>query len=493
MIAATLLCAALNAGAVADLRALPPEQVLDRLSSDTSESGAFLRTEALLRAGRVSEAAAASAAFQASRPGSVLQARARLLDAWMLLLRGEHAKGCQILSEVASGTDLGAAVQARQGLRQWIRSGLVPASQLLRLPSEWPDPDDSTLKAVGAAVPARPLVVLLPQSGPYAQIGRRMSRGAQLAASGTGANVVVLDEPVDPIQAALLVRGMLRVVRPVAVVGPLLSNTATTVALEMARSAPEIPLVLPAATSPAVASLDPGAWQINITTRQQGTSAAQVARNCLRASEAFLLWPKGDFGEAVTDGFRQEFLRRGGRIAWQREYTGGNDFRPQLEALRRTALDLARQRGEDTANLQPVVFVPSENPSEALALAAQAAQLGMKPRWIGASGWHARSFLLETQGRMEGIHLVTDNVPDENRGSWKLFAQKWKGSEGDAPDRLAALGWDAVHLALSEKIPSEFSGAQAEIRLDPRLRSNTAAGILRVEKGAFVPAACPSP
>ena len=187
MIAAVaLLCAALHAGMVADLRALPPDQVLERLSSDTSESGAFLRSEALLRAGRIPEAAAASSSFQVARPGSILQARARLLDAWMSLLRGEQAKGFQILSDVASGSDLGAAAQARQGLKQWIRSGLVPASDLLRIPSEWPDLDDSTLKAIGAAVPAKPLVVLLPQTGPYAQIGRRMSRGAQLAASETG-------------------------------------------------------------------------------------------------------------------------------------------------------------------------------------------------------------------------------------------------------------------------------------------------------------------
>jgi ABC-type branched-subunit amino acid transport system substrate-binding protein len=489
-----LLCAAGWAGQVAEIRTLPPEQQLVRIAGDTSESAGFLRIEALLRAGRLSEASQAATSFESTRPGSALQPRARLLEASIALLKGEHGRGCQILSELSTGSDRGAASEARNVLRDWIRSGKLPASEIVRLPYLDPSLDDSTLQAASQAIPARALLVVLPQSGPYAQIGRRMARGVQLAASEPGVATVVVDEPTDPVQAALLVRGVLRVFRPRAVVGPLLSNTATSVALEMARIAPDIPVVLPAATSPGVASLDPAAWQANITTGVQGATAARMVRECLGASEAYLLWPKGEFGEAVAEGFRQEFGRHSGRIAWQREYTGGTtDFRPQLEALRRSAQELARLRGEDTANPAPVVFVPSENPSEALALAAQASQMGMRPKWVGASGWHSRQFLVETSGRMDGALLVTDNIPDETRPAWKTLVARWKSVEGDPPDRLAALGWDAGRLSLLPRIPATFEGAQGEIRFDPSTRENLGAGRLRVDKGAFVPAVCPVP
>jgi len=302
-----------------------------------------------------------------------------------------------------------------------------------------------------------------------------------------------VDEPADPIQAALLVRGILRVAKPRAMVGPLLSNTATAAALEMARLAPDIPLVLPAATSPGVASLDPSAWQINITTREQGVAAAELVKNCLQSPEAFLLWPRTEFGEAVSDGFREEFSRVGGHVAWQRAYQAGiTDFRPLLESLRQTSLELERRRGRDTSSLSPVVFVPSESPSEALALGAQASQMGMKVRWVGASGWHSRQFLLETSGRLDGAYIVTDNIPDESRPAWKSFAQRWRSAENDAPDRLAGLGWDAVQIALLPIVPARFSGAQADLHMDFRKRVNTAVGLLRVDKGAFVPATCPA-
>jgi branched-chain amino acid transport system substrate-binding protein len=494
MILPVLAALAMSSSEVSDLRALPPEQAVERLAGDSSEGAAYLRAEALLRSGRLPEALEASQGFQSVFAGSPLQARALLLESWALLLEGEQERGCQILSEVAAGPDSGAALQAKAALRDWIRSGHLDTSAILELPYLWPGIDDTTLRAASAAVSPGQLVAILPLTGSYAQIGRRVAEGARLAALDAKVGFLVVDEPTDPIQAALLVRGILRVAKPRALVGPLLSNTASAAALEMARSAPAIPMVLPAATSPGVASLDPSAWQINITTREQGVAAADLARNCLQSPEAFLLWPKTEFGDAVSDGFRREFPRTGGHVAWQRSYQAGTtEFRPLLESLRQTTLDLERRRGHDTANLSPVVFVPSESPSEALALGAQASQMGMKVRWIGASGWHSRQFLLETSGRLDGAYIVTDNVPDDSRPAWKAFVQRWRASENDSPDRLAGLGWDAVEVALKPKMPDRFEGAQADLRMDPVKRTNTAVGLLRVDKGAFVPANCPVP
>lgn len=482
---------------LAELRALPASAVLERLT-DTSEGSAFLRAEQTLRTGRAQEALALSQAFQASRPGSILVFRARLVEAWSALALGDQRRGCQILADVAKGADRGAAAQARETLAEWIGSGKLSAEVLLALPSMLPLADSAVGRIAAAFVRAHgpaPLVVLLPSTGPYASIGRRVAKGAMLAAEEAGVQAVQLDESSDPIEAALLVRGMLRVVKPRAVVGPLLSNTSATVAQEMARYAPEVPLLLPTATSPGVSRLSPWAWQVNVTTAQQGVEAARTAKNCLGADEAYLVWPKGEFGDAVTEGFRDEFERLGGRIAWQRSYAAGNtDFRATLETLRKAASELARSRGQDTARLAPLVFSPGENPTEAAALAGQASSLGLRPQWLGASGWHSRQFLLESAGRLDGTLVVTDNVPDDRRPAWKLFAQKWRASGSDAPDRLAALGWDAAQLALLPRLPppAVFAGAQGDIEFDPAGRNNDKVEVLRVEKGAFVSYTCPA-
>lgn len=477
----------LSSESARDVRALPAMELLAKVGADSSEAAAFLRTEAQLRAGQTTEAIQSAQTFQIQFPGSTLTSNVRLLEAWGLLQTGEAKKACIVLSAVIASTDRQAARVARDGLSEWVRSGNIPVSELLLLPSLLAPGEDTLVRAIAQAVTGRPLVAILPASGGFAQIGRRVFRGAQLAASESKTPVVLLDEPTDPIETALLVRGVLAVCKPRAIIGPLLSNTSAAAALEVARSGSNTPLILPAATSPGVSSLASTAWQLNITTGEQGKKAAQVAQECFKASEAYLLWPKSEFGESVGEGFRAEFSRLGGRIAWQRTYAAGaTDFRAILESMRKSAQDLARRRGQDTSNLAPVVFVPGESPSEALALAAQAAQLGMKVRWIGASGWHSRQFLLETSGRMDGALLVSDNVPDETRLPWKDFSRKWRGSEGDAPDRLAALGWDAAQIALLPSVSPSFAGAQADLKFDPTGRNNVNVGVLRVEKGAFV-------
>lgn len=470
-----------------DLRALSATDLLVKVGADSSESAVFLRAEAHLRSAQASDAIQSAQAFQVQFPGSALTSHARLLEAWGLLQTGEAKKACFVLSTVIASADRQAARAARDGLSEWVRSGNIPVSELLLLPSLLPPGEDTLVRAIAQAVNGKPLVAILPASGGFAQIGRRVYRGAQLAAAESKTPVVLLDEPTDPIEAALLVRGILAVCKPRAIIGPLLSNTSAAAALEVARAGSNTPLILPAATSPGVSALASSAWQLNITTGEQGKKAAQVAQECYKASEAYALWPKSEFGESVAEGFRTEFARLGGRIAWQRTYAAGaTDFRATLESMRKAAVDLARRRGQDTSNLAPVVFVPGESPSEALALAAQAAQLGMKVRWIGASGWHSRQFLLETSGRMDGAMLVSDNVPDESRAPWKEFSRKWRAAEGDAPDRLAALGWDAAQIALQPSILASFAGAQADLKFDPVGRNNVNVGVLHVEKGAFV-------
>lgn len=487
MIAGLLAFALSCAGGVRELRSLPASELLAKVVGDSSEAAGFLRAEAYLRAARPTDAIQSAQAFQVRFPSSTLVGPVRSLEAWSLLLTGESKKACQILAKLVASPDRLVSRMARDGLSEWIRSGHMPASELLFLPSLLPPGEDTLLKAISLAVPARPLVAILPATGGFSLIGRRVYRGAQLAAAESKSTVVLVDEPTDPIETALLVRGILAVAKPRAIIGPLLSNTSAAAALEIARSASNTPLILPAATSPGVSSLASTAWQLNITTGEQGRKAAQVAMECVKTSEAYLLTPKTEFGESLGESFQTEFVRLGGRIAWQRTYAAGaTDFRAILETMRKTALDLARRRGEDTSSLMPVVFVPGESPSEALALAAQSALLGMKVRWIGASGWHSRQFLLETSGRMDGALLVSDNVPDESRQPWKDFSRKWRSSEGDAPDRLAALGWDATQLAIQPTVPRFFAGAQADIKFDPSGRNNVNVGVLRVEKGAFV-------
>lgn len=508
MRAALLLAAVLPLAVAAELtlpqvrtlRAGDPSEGLSRLAGDTSQAAAFLRCELTLRKGDAKEARRLAALFHKTWPGSPLAFRAKLVEGWSSLSVGAIGDGIDILVGTAAGTDSSAARQAREGLSDWVSQLRLPPSELLRLQAILPPGRDTLSRSIVDAFARRknasargPVVIVLPQTGDFGAIGRRVTEGARLALA-KDAEIIVLDEPSEPVRVAQLLRGILNTCRPRAIVGPLLSAAATVAAQEVARMSPETPLILPAATSPGIAGLAPNAVQINLTTQAQGRAAARLARLCAKADEAYLIHPKGEYGDAVADGFRREFERLGGRIAWKQSWTEGRtDFRGQLDDLRKAAVESARLRGLDASRPTPLIFAPCENSTEAASLGSQAHVLPFAPVWIGASGWHSRQFLTEAAGRLDGSRLVTDRIPDERRPEWKKLVASWKSK--DAADPLAALGYDAGLLILRGRLPiapEVLAGAAGDISLDPEGRFNILAPSLKVAKGSFVESGCPS-
>jgi len=492
--------AALSLSQVRNLRSSAADDGLRSLSADTSEAAAFLRAELTLRKGDSKAGRNLARAFQKERPGSVLVFRARLLEGWASLQMGETSEGLDLLAGVALGTDSVAALQSRASLAEWVSQSRIPAPELLRLASLVEPGVDTLQRAIldafakrPGASPKGPVVVILPQTGDFGAIGRRVTAGLRIALAREAAEVVVLDEPSDPVAVAELLRGVLQVSRPRAIVGPLLSAAATVAVQEVARFSPETPVVLPAATSPGIAGLSPAAAQINITTEAQGRAAARLARSCAKADEAWILHPRGEYGDAIADGFRREFERLGGRVAGVQSWPAGRtDFRAQLEGLRRSASEASRLRGEDSSRPSPLVFAPCENAAEAASLGSQARPLPFAPTWIGASGWHSRQFLTEAAGRLDGALLVTDRIPDVRRPAWKALVAGWKAKE--EPDPIAALGYDAglvVALGRLPVAPEVLAGAAGDISLDPKGRYNLLAPQLKVAKGAFAETGCP--
>lgn len=493
--------AALSLSDVRSMRSGDPQAGLARIGRDTSESARFLKAELTLRKGDAKSARTLARAFLKERSGSPLVFRARLLDAWSTLALGEIGDGFDILVGVADGIDSSAARQARASIAEWALHKSVSPADLLRLASYAQGRGDTLPRILVDAFARRPgasakgpVVVVLPQTGDYGAIGRRVTAGVRIALAKEAAEVIVLDEPSDPVEVAKLLRGVLNTCHPRAVVGPLLSAAATVAVQEVARLSPETPLLLPAATSPGIAALSPNAAQINLTTDAQGRAAARLARSCLKADEAWIIHPRGEYGDAVAEGFRSEFERIGGRVAWRQSWPEGRtDFRGQLESLRKSVLELDRLRGRnDTSRPAPVVFAPCENATEAASLGGQAQSLPLAPVWIGASGWHSRQFLAEAAGRLDGARLVTDRIPDERRPEWKKLAAAWRSK--DAIDPLAALGYDAGLVVLLGHLPlapEVLAGAAGDISLDRAGRFNVLAPSLKVEKGAFVESGCP--
>jgi ABC-type branched-subunit amino acid transport system substrate-binding protein len=456
-------------------------------SSDTSiaEASQAILVEGLLRSNDAGAAFREASAFESRYPGSPLVHRVRLLKNWALLAQGEQGRSVEGLAElIGSSSDKVVAIEARTCLRDLLRSNRLDLAATARLGAILPE-TDSLQKAMHSfkTPEQKPVFLVFPKSGEFGELGRRALQGAQLELNRLGQPYVVLEETPDPAFTWKMVRAAVELVRPKAIIGPLMSASAAVVSAGLSNLAPEVPLILPTATSPGISGLSPHAWQLNFTTYSQGEAMARYAWNCLDLREAAILAPQGDYGEGVAEGFRKAFTARGGRIFWQQAYPNGRtDFRAQLESLKRTW-----QQGKRSESIKPVVFAPVETSKDAIAIMQQT--VGWTPSWLGASGWHTQSFLKEANGKFEGAYLVTDYAPDERRQEWKSFSQSYKAQFKEIPDRVAALGYDAVRLALSAqglKSDTPYSGAQGEIRFDGTGRHNSAVPFLKISKSTFL-------
>ena len=452
--------------------------------SSVAEAAQVVLVEGLLRQGDGAGALREASVFGTRFPGSIFAQRIHLFQAWADLEVGNVSRGVDGLAELLGNTsDRSVAVQARQSLHDLVHADKLDLACAAQLLSQLPSNDSliSDLRQIKKPAQA-PVFLVLPQNGEVGELGRRALQGAQLELRRQNQPYVLLEESADPTQTWKLVKSAVELVRPRAIVGPMMSASAAVVAAGLADIVPDVPLILTTATSPGIAGLSPHAWQLNFTTAAQGEAMARYAWNCLDIREAAILAPQGDYGEGVAEGFRKAFTARGGRVFWQQAYPSGRtDFRAQLESLKRTW-----QQGRHKDDVSPALFVPAETAREVLLMDRQLPDL--KPRWLGSSGWHTQSFLKESAGRFEGASLVTDYAPDERRSEWRTFSKDYKETFKEIPDRVASLGYDAVRLALIQGLRGDtpYTGTQGDIRFDVTERHNVAVPFLKVSRTAFL-------
>ncbi len=450
-----------------------------------AEAAQVIVIEGLLRQGDGAGALREVGTFWLRFPRSILAQRVRLFQAWAELELGNIPQGVQSLADIMENVSDARAVQlARSSLRDMVKAGRLDLACAAKLMARLHDGDPlvrdlQQMRRSGEA----PVFVVLPQYGEVGELGRRARQGAELELKQENQPYVFLEESSDPTETWKLVKAAVALVRPRAIVGPMMSASAAVVTAGLANALPDVPVILPTATSSGIASLDPGAWQLNFTTAAQGEALARYAWNCLDIREAAILAPEGDYGDGVANGFRNAFLARGGRIFWQQFYPSGRtDFRAQLESLRRSW-----QQGAHQKDTTPVIFVPAETAREVILMQRQLS--GISPVWLGSSGWHTQSFLKESGGNLSGAYLVTDYAPDDRRTEWRTFSKLYKQNYKEIPDRVASLGYDAARLALNPsrlKSDSAYAGTQGEIRFDSRERQNVAVPFLRVSRTAFL-------
>jgi branched-chain amino acid transport system substrate-binding protein len=220
----------------------------------------------------------------------------------------------------------------------------------------------------------------------------------------------------------------------------LLGEVASSRSLAMApiADANQVPQISPTSTNPRVTKdgdrVRPFVFRVCFIDPFQGTVMAKFARENLKLKRVAILRDIGsDYSVGLADFFKKKFEELGGTIVNDQSFkTGDQDFKAQLTTIKGKAPEM--------------IYVPGYYTEVAL-LARQARELGIKVPLGGGDGWDSAKLYEIAQGALDGSYF-SNHYTDENPDPLiQNFVKRYREKFKETPDSMAALGYDAAHVA----------------------------------------------
>ena len=379
-----------------------------------------------------------------------------------------------------------------------------------------------SIEGLGAGMPT--VLVLAPLSGDFAEFGTAAVQGVYLAHEQAGlagkVRIRTADTRADASIALMRTQQAVNQDSIVAVIGPIMSAPAATVAAWLGSNFQNIPMLTPTATDDGIAKMGPNIFQVNITMDNLAQSIADFATKCLDIREFAVLSPLGDYGSSMSSSFTRAVERRGGKIVAFRNYEEGRpDYKTEFDLLRdvrfkqdnrrrniaRGASDLdavsPKERrfymSDSTFNI-PGIFIPATNPADAGAMVSQVAFNRFSGVMLGTSGWYGRELLIRGKRLVDSsffsVPALDMNGNSENYDKFaKAFQERWGVEPGE--DKVSGLSFDAANIVFStlarkpESLTNAinntdlFKGVYGDIKFKRGANVNTK--IVTVQKGKF--------
>jgi branched-chain amino acid transport system substrate-binding protein len=248
-----------------------------------------------------------------------------------------------------------------------------------------------------------------------------------------------------------------------------------------------VPMISPSSTNAKVTAIGTMISRVCFIDPFQGYVGASFAKDKLGFSKAAILYNSAQtYSAGLRTEFAKAFKKLGGEVLTEQAYhDGDNDFSAQLTAIR----DASPQ----------FIYVPGYY-TEVVNIAQQARKLGITCPMIGGDGWVSDE--LKNAGHaLDGCYFSDHYSKEDSRPEVKEFLKKFQAAYGQAPDSMAALGYDAANLLfdamgraksldgkdLAEAINStkDFKGVTGSITLDANRNAKKLAVIQKMDNGSF--------
>ena len=277
-------------------------------------------------------------------------------------------------------------------------------------------------------------------TGRTSNFGQSTKAGVEMAADEinkaggiNGRQITILSEDDEgrPEKAATVVTKLINQDRVVALLGEVASGN--TLAAAPKAQAAKVPMISPSSTNPAVTQVGDYISRVCFIDPFQGAVMAKFAANTLKAKKAAIMLDfNSPYSRGLTEFFESSFKKLGGEIIDKQSYTQGDrDYKGQLTAIR--------------AKNPDVIYVPGYY-GEVGVIAKQAKQLGINVPLLGGDGWDSTQLWDLGGDSLNGDFISNHYSVDDPSPAIQKFVAAYKARNGNVPDALAALGYDAMKV-----------------------------------------------
>ncbi len=390
--------------------------------------------------------------------------------------------------------------------------------------SEWVEKAKSAIEEFEGKSSIPTVLVLAPISGDFAEFGQDAVKGARLALEKANlkgkVNLRVADTHADAVEALRRTRQVVAQDSVIAIIGPIMSAPAATVAAWLSSTHSNIPMLTPTATDAGISRMGPNIFQVNVSMDNLAVGIANYAVDCLGIHEFAVLSPLGDFGTAMTQSFTRAVESRGGVVLATQEFEEGRpDYTTEFRKLRAErfnqvlhkmniargvknldAIGAKEKRSfmQDSVFKIPGIFIPSSSPSDAGLIARQVAYHKLSGTLLGTSGWYGQDLIDEGKKLVENSYFSVSFGNADTNQTYKEFYSAYKSKWNEEPkaDKVSGLSYSAAKIIFSLMVAGEtelvkkiysqkvFHGVYGDIRFEKGANANIQ--IMGVESGAFV-------
>lgn len=336
-------------------------------------------------------------------------------------------------------------------------------------------------------------------TGSEATFGQSTDRGIRLAieeinaaggVNGRPIELITYDTKGDSGEAGKAVTRLISSDKVAAVLGEVASS------LSLAGGAVcqqyGVPMITPSSTNPRVTMGRDFVFRVCFTDDFQAFALAKFVKENLKLTKVAILWDqKQAYSKGLRDEFTKSFTKMSGQIVIDQAYSGGDqDFSAQLAAIA-------------TANAE-ILLVPGYY-TDGAAIALQARKKGIKVPLLGGDGWDSEQLGKIAGDAIAGSYYSNHSAPDQPE--MQEFVNKFKKKyDGQVPDALTGLGYDAVYLLADafKKAKTlggkdvrdvlaqakDFPGVTGAITMDKNRNASKAAVIVQMtknDKGEVLP------